>query len=162
MVVKLRQCCCGCSLSTGTIIIGIIETVSGFLNVVLCFIAAIEANDLKKETDALDALDTITVTNIILGIIAALATVLAVLLILGAKWRNTSYLLPWMIYTCFYIFATVISYVINTVAYSEAGELLLAGVSAFGAVLFVSIQAYFMLVVYSLYRELRDEGLLIP
>lgn len=158
----LRQCCCGCSLSTGTIIIGIIETVSGFVNVVLCFIAAIEANDLKKETTALDAMDTITVTNIILGIIAALSTVLAVLIILGAKWSKTSYLIPWMVYTCFYVFATVVSYVINTVAYSDAGEILLAGVSAIGAILVLSIQTYFVLVVYSLYRELRGEDLLSP
>lgn len=28
MVIMLRQCCCGCSLGTGTIIIGIVETVS--------------------------------------------------------------------------------------------------------------------------------------
>jgi len=28
MVVMLRQCCCGCSLVTGTIIIGIVGTVS--------------------------------------------------------------------------------------------------------------------------------------
>jgi hypothetical protein len=49
--------------------------------------------------------------------------------------NNPSLLLPWMIYTCFYIFASVVSYVINTVAYTEAGEPLLAGVSVIGAIL---------------------------
>lgn len=158
----LRECCCGCSLKTGTIIIGIIEAVGGFVNVVLCFIAAIEANDLKNESNVLDAIDTITVTNIILGIIAALSAVLAGLLILGAKRNNTTYLVPWIVYTCFYIFAAVVSYVINTVAYIRTEEALLAGVSAFGAVLVLSIQTYFVLVVYSLYRELRGEDLLSP
>jgi hypothetical protein len=48
-----------------------------------------------------------------------------------------------MVYTCFYIFATVISYVINTVAYTKTGEALLAGVSAFGAVLVLCKYLYF-------------------
>jgi len=64
MVVMLRQCCCGCSLATGTIIIGIVETVGGFVKVVLYFIAAIQASDLKTDKNVLDAIDTITVTNI--------------------------------------------------------------------------------------------------
>jgi hypothetical protein len=39
-----------------------------------------------------------------------------------------------MIYTCFYIFATVVSYVITTAAYSQAGDMLLAVGSALGAI----------------------------
>jgi len=48
-----------------------------------------------------------------------------------------------MVYTCFYVFATVVSYVINTVAYSDAGEILLAGVSAIGAILVLCKYLYF-------------------
>jgi hypothetical protein len=44
---------------------------------------------------------------------------------------------PWMIYTCFYIFATVVSYVINTVAYFDTGDNLLACFSILRAVLTV-------------------------
>jgi len=51
-------------------------------------------------------------------------------------------------------------YVINTVAYIGTGEMLLAGISAVGVFLVLSIQTYFVLVVYSLYRELRGEDLL--
>lgn len=131
------------------------------MNALLCILAAIEAGiDPKNMTNVFDALDTITVTNILLSIIAALSTVLAVLIIVGAKRNYPPFLAPWMIYTCFYIFATVISYVINTVAYIQTEEMLLSGVSVFGAILTLSIQTYFVLVVYSLYRELRGEELL--
>ncbi|XP_021919343.1 uncharacterized protein LOC110829665 [Zootermopsis nevadensis] len=161
MVVMLRTCCCGWSLGTGTIIIGIVETLGGITNVILSIIAAAEAElDPRAEESVLDALDTIKVTNILLAVVAAVLTILGVLLIAGAKRNSPSLLVPWMIYTCFYIFATVVSYVINTVAYSEAGKPLLAGISVIGAILNLSIQTYFILVVYSLYRELRGEDLL--
>ena len=48
-----------------------------------------------------------------------------------------------MVYTCFYIFATVVMYVINTVAYIGTGEMLLAGVSAVGAFLVLCEYLYF-------------------
>jgi hypothetical protein len=51
-----------------------------------------------------------------------------------------------MVYTCFYVFATVVSYVINTVAYIQTGEMLLAGVSAIGAVLVLCEYLYFNIV----------------
>jgi hypothetical protein len=51
-----------------------------------------------------------------------------------------------MVYTCFYIFATVVSYVINTVAYVETGEVLLAVVSAFGAVLVLCKYLHFNII----------------
>jgi len=51
-----------------------------------------------------------------------------------------------MVYNCFYMFATVVSYVINTVAYIEAGEMLLAGVSATGAALVLCKYLYFNIV----------------
>lgn len=157
----LKQFCCGCSLTSGTIIIGIIETLGGIVSVFLNIIAAIEASeDLKNKKNVFDALDTITITNIILAIIAMLFTTLAVLLIVGAKRNYPPYLVPWMLYTCFYIFATVVTYVINTVAYAEANDTLMAGVSVMGAILTLSIQTYFVLVVYSLYCELRGETLL--
>ena len=44
------------------------------------------------------------------------------------------------------MFATVVSYVINTVAYIEAGEMLLAGVSATGAALVLCKYLYFNIV----------------
>jgi len=47
-----------------------------------------------------------------------------------------------MVYNCFYIFATVVSYVINTVAYIQTEEKLLAGVSVIGAVLVFSKYMY--------------------
>ncbi|XP_023702869.1 uncharacterized protein LOC111862040 isoform X1 [Cryptotermes secundus] len=161
MVVMLRQCCCSFSLGTGTIIIGIIEMIGGITNVVLGIIAAIQASTgPMTEENILDALITIRVTSIILTLIAALFTLMAVLLIIGAR-RNTPWFLsPWMIYTCFYIFATVVSYVINTVAYAETGDNLEACFSVLRAVLTVSLQTYFLLVVYSLYRELRGDDLL--
>ena len=37
----LRQCCCGCSLATGTIIIGIVETVSRPYNTIFSFMGTI-------------------------------------------------------------------------------------------------------------------------
>ena len=51
-----------------------------------------------------------------------------------------------MVYTLFYIFATVVSYVINTVAYINIEEILLAGVSVVGAVLVLCKYFYFNIV----------------
>ncbi|GFG34393.1 hypothetical protein Cfor_10822, partial [Coptotermes formosanus] len=51
--------------------------------------------------------------------------------------NKPSLLVPWMLYTCFYIFITVVSYVINTVAYIQTDEILLAGISVVGAILIV-------------------------
>jgi hypothetical protein len=42
MVVMLRQCCCGCSLATGTIIIGIVETVSRPYTAIFSFMGTID------------------------------------------------------------------------------------------------------------------------
>jgi hypothetical protein len=59
--------------------------------------------------------------------------------------NSPSLLVPWMIYTCFYIFASVVSYVINTVAYVETGEPLLAGVSVVGAILTLCKYVFFLI-----------------
>lgn len=160
MVVMLRQCCCSFSLGTGTVIIGIIEMIGGIVNVILSIITVIEASaGPTTQEDTLDAIITLKVTNIILTFIAALFTMMAVLLIIGARRNKPSFLSPWMVYTCFYIFATVVSYVINTVAYVQTGDNLEACFSILRAVVTVALQTYFLLVVYSLYRELRGDDL---
>jgi hypothetical protein len=42
MVVMLRQCCCGCSLKTGTIIIGITEAVSRPYTAIFSFMSTVD------------------------------------------------------------------------------------------------------------------------
>ena len=63
-----------------------------------------------------------------------------------------------MVYTSFYIFANVVSYVVNTVAYIETEETLLAGVSAFEAVLVLCKYLYFNIVFPLRSGTSRDES----
>ncbi|KAJ9582436.1 hypothetical protein L9F63_003234 [Diploptera punctata] len=83
---KVRQFCCGCSLRTGAIIVGVVETLGGLIEVILYIVAAAEAEpDPREKENILDALDTIRVSNIILAGVTIILTILSALIILGVK-----------------------------------------------------------------------------
>ncbi|XP_069678896.1 uncharacterized protein [Periplaneta americana] len=143
MVVMLRQCCCGCSLKTGSIIIGVLELIAGISNLVVGI------------TSASSSYSDVEGAAIAIAVFSALLIVVAICLITGAVNSNAFLLVPWMLFNFVFMIVYAVTNIIIAAqniadGYPEAG----AG-NIIGVVIYVLLQVYFILVVYSLFRELK-------
>ncbi|PSN50980.1 hypothetical protein C0J52_08603 [Blattella germanica] len=160
MVVMLRQCCCGCTLKTGTLIIGILNALGGLGNLINGIVyAGYDYNSLEyygNGQEYIDAFETIQVIMIVILVVSAILLIVALCLIAGAVTGNPTLLLPWLVYSICYL-------CVNTILYIVMGSIA-AGVTNGGAaaasffvvgLIYFALEAYFILVVYSFYRELK-------
>jgi len=151
MVMMLRQCCCGCTLKTGAIIIGVIDIffALGHLSIGIEF--AVAGPFVHGPLGA-----AFIGVGVVLAVLGAIMLAFCICLIIGADKGNPTLLVPWMVYTIVYM-------ILNTILTAALAALLIASVflTVFGILLIVELiihfllQTYFLLVVYSLYRELK-------
>ncbi|KAJ9596638.1 hypothetical protein L9F63_012335 [Diploptera punctata] len=146
MVVMLRQCCCGCSLKTGTIIIGVLNLIAACLGfgsggVLLS----------QKETE----FKTMGIVELIL---AAVLIIISILLIVGAMKDRPALLAPWMICAIIIMIVTIIIYIVGAAKAFQHSDSSTGVSYLISALIYSILETYFILVVYSLYRELRGNA----
>jgi hypothetical protein len=152
MVMMLRQCCCGCTLKTGTIIIGVLTILGGLGNLIGGITTAVRAAD--NFVDA-ESVQVFVGVGAVLAVLGAILLVFSVLLIIGAQNDRPSLLVPWMVYTIVFLITNTVLYIFEAAEYFSRYDNVNGAGNIVAAVIFVLLQTYFLLVVYSLYRELR-------
>lgn len=150
MVVMLRQCCCGCTLKTGTIILGVLNALGGLGNLIQGITAASLGDSIGTEYK-----DTIIAVGVVLAVIGAILLLVSICLIVGAQKNNPVLLMPWMVYTIIFVIVNTVLYIVNAAQYFEMGWSTQGTGNIIGAVIYILLETYFLLVVYSLFRELR-------
>ncbi|XP_069681121.1 uncharacterized protein [Periplaneta americana] len=157
MALPLRTCFCCCELKTGTVSIAVYYIVGGVASVLTSIITT-EALDPDPEVESFrDAIKTIKTVSIVVAAMGSLLTLMSGLLIHSLMKNKPMFLLPWMVYVALYMIVFVASNVIDTVVYSRTQDYLLAIYSVLWAVTSSAFETYSILLVYSLYRELKRE-----
>lgn len=135
----LNQCCCGCTLRTGALIIGIISSIVAILDVIRFF---------SQHEDLTTALPRFVVTIIEL--------IVSLLLVFGAYKNNAKLLLP-------YLFFTIVALIVYAVLGVWSGLAIVANnlgaaVSIWISTAVVCCLALFCIwVVYSFHAELTGK-----
>ncbi|XP_057372843.1 uncharacterized protein LOC130693674 [Daphnia carinata] len=149
---KLTQCCCGCSLQTGTKVIGVwflIGATGGFIQAFSQMLASFDRDDGDRML-----LDSI---SWMIGSIAAMAATVSVQV---AAWNNRHPVLivPWLVLKS--VSLTVgIAFVSYMGIMSIRGNGSSSGIVYFaGAFIATAIVSYSWLVIYSYYQELVATG----
>ncbi|XP_021919316.1 uncharacterized protein LOC110829655 isoform X2 [Zootermopsis nevadensis] len=152
MVVMLRQCCCGCSLKTGSSIISVTDATIGILSIVL----AISGPEFSKDFHGMFEV------VIASGVTGAILMMVSILMFFGSRRGQMRYLLPWLLYGCLYLFLSFVQHIIFAITNFTHDRFGVA--TGFIVVLLIHecLQVYSLLVVYSYYRDLKGEGSTMP
>ncbi|EFX85636.1 hypothetical protein DAPPUDRAFT_127578 [Daphnia pulex] len=160
MSLKVNHCCCGCSLQTGTKIIGWLYLVSEIIAIVMLVLVEVLPEEQTSQTTTSETGNSETfaimeITSIVTAAIKILVTV--PLLIAAYKNSRPMLLLPWLIcaiVTALMAIGTGIASVIN----SSGKETFFNEIIANTVVNFLgsALTIYYWIVVYSFYRRLRE------
>ncbi|PSN33056.1 hypothetical protein C0J52_17758 [Blattella germanica] len=152
MVLMLRQCCCGCSLKTGTIIIGVLNLIGACFGVVNgILLASVSTKDGYNAEGAKSI-------GISICVFSAVMVLIASLLIVGATKGKPFLLLPWLICAIILTVIYVILYVVLGVSNFQQHQSQEGAIYIVSAIITALVETYFILVVYSLYREQRGNA----
>ncbi|KAJ9582439.1 hypothetical protein L9F63_003237 [Diploptera punctata] len=152
MVVMLRQCCCGCSLKTGSSIISITDSTIGLLSIVLAIAGPEFAKDYHGMFEVVIAS----------GVTGALLLMVSVLMFFGARSGQLRYLLPWLLYGCLYTVLSFIQHILLAVSNFNTDNTGMGIAFIVICIIHESLQIYSLLIVYSYYRELKGEAPSMP
>ncbi|EFX85201.1 hypothetical protein DAPPUDRAFT_313851 [Daphnia pulex] len=148
--IRINQFCCGCSLQTGTKVVGALSLIFQIIGLVIFL--------LSTSSDASDVEGGIVSFKFIGRIISTIFLVTAIILVLVSARRNNRpmLLLPWLI-------LQVLSIITGIVYSLYIGICLLIAVPNISGLIFMTlglgasiIGIYFWLVVYSFYHELKE------
>ncbi|XP_075233643.1 uncharacterized protein LOC142331539 [Lycorma delicatula] len=145
----LDQCCCGCSLKTGTTIIGWFSFVRDLIILVTLIAVEFAFKDSKSIATASPDTDKgFEAIVIILAILYLLLTIVSLLLLFGTYKERHGYMSPWIILSTIGIVIEIICIITDTASVGFSKTDLQSLIS-------VGLTIYFLLVVYSYYREIK-------
>jgi len=150
MVVMLRQCCCGCSLKTGAIILGVLNIIGGVWNLISGIMAASVSDYFDEDTKKV-----LVPVGAVLAVFGAILVLVSICLIIGAQKGNPVLLVPWMVFVIVFLVANTVLYIVYAVQYFAINDTTNGAGNIIAAIIYLLLQTYFLLVVYSLYRELK-------
>jgi len=150
MVIMLRQCCCGCTLKTGTIILGVLNILGGLANLITGITTAVVGDTFDAETKQV-----FVGVGAVLAVIGGILLLVAICLVIGAIKENPALLVPWMVYVIIFMIANTILYILYAAEYFSVNDAANGTGNIIAALIYLLLQTYFLLVVYSLYRELK-------
>ncbi|XP_075233642.1 uncharacterized protein LOC142331538 [Lycorma delicatula] len=151
VIPKLNYCCCGCSLRTGSKFIAWYSFISSliFVSALIATITKFSAFNTTTSLSGPDIVQDSETQLIILIFINILLIITSFILIIGTHKEYCCLMLPW-----------IVIYIIVTV--SEIIDLILEVVRMcfntkdFEGLLAAGVQTYFLLVIYSYYREVKN------
>ncbi|XP_073971737.1 uncharacterized protein [Rhodnius prolixus] len=153
---QLKTCCCCFTTETGSKIIGWLETIFGIIGMIYCDLSL--RDETKKLVNIGNADTAVVAVSLVLCCINA---ILGIFLLFSIYKQNMSYIRLWVV-------ISIIVLVIN-LALSISRIILLpqgvtdeyrgvdVGVEVIGLILSFIIGSYFILVVYSYYREIQAD-----
>lgn len=154
MVPQLEQCCCGCELRTGSKFVGWIGAIFGtilfiifLLTTIGLFAYADQIDPKKAPKEAVLAAEIILIVTTALSLLRAL---FSISLLIGAYQEKISYYLPWIIYTTV---ALVLEFIILISSIFTGNT---EAINIIRNFVTLCVDVYFVLVVYSDYRQQKE------
>ncbi|XP_067012000.2 lysosomal-associated transmembrane protein 4B [Anabrus simplex] len=165
MTITVKQCCCGCTLKTGTIIIGVLYglgALAGLVSNIMKAGAEQMSPEIAKHLNFTEEMReqynniirASSYINIVVAIILCLQLILCILLVYGANNENPRLIRPWIIYSIVSVTLSSIIYLILMIlsfVYLSAAS----GIAILiGTALYIALSAYFIIVVNSFHLDL--------
>ncbi|XP_054263120.1 uncharacterized protein LOC128986665 [Macrosteles quadrilineatus] len=144
----LKECCCGCSLKTGSMIIGFITMIWASILTYMAIMSLINGNYVIVSKDS--NIDTV-LESCILGA-RTLQAIFSLFLIIATHKENAGLILPWLVVALVVVMMEG-AYLATMASHLAIGDLNPRIVSL---ATHVSVTVYFFFVVYSYYRQVRD------
>ncbi|XP_068085672.1 uncharacterized protein [Anabrus simplex] len=166
----VKQCCCGCTLKTGSIVIGILEAVGcgiGLIPVITGAAAFFVFRDAPLEnhhaTEELiqafrATMEALGILTTVVALIIVIQLIFAIILACGANQEKPSLIYPWIIYSNVSLVLTGIFYIIIACIEIANSQVVSGVVSLFTCALFTALRIYFIIVVNSYHLELTRPG----
>ncbi|XP_067011647.1 uncharacterized protein [Anabrus simplex] len=158
----VNECCCGCSLKTGCILIGGLSLLSGSVTLVMIMQSVQDST-----TDSFVGYGHYSTVGIYMSlvfaaIVAFCQVVMGILLIKGADMCRPQLVRPWLLFSYFKFGMDLMSagFAIYTAISSHSSVNYPAMLAALGVAL--SIEIYCIMVVYSFYKQLVAHGDIHP
>ncbi|XP_077300043.1 uncharacterized protein LOC143920900 [Arctopsyche grandis] len=154
---QLDSCCCGCTLKTGAKIVGIVDAVLGIIIFITSISVSVVFNDPSIDT-TIEVGGKQTLYNIFVNysVFSVIYVIMAIMLIFGASKNSPNCLIPWLGYVFVYIIIKLVRVKINSISLFSIGYVRPACNVIISGVLEISLQFYSFLVVYFLYRSLKN------
>lgn len=149
---ELDKCCFCASVRTGTLIIATIGAVfSLLLIIVVC------TSDVDPRLFLHGSIRDRTAAKVAILIGFALQLIISSLLLLGAYSKNTVLMLPWVVLTPVALVVNAVGTIATTIMLFVAAHAGSAFASFFSGLITCGFGLYYLLVVYTYYRELQNE-----
>uniref|UniRef100_A0A1B6G5D3 Uncharacterized protein n=1 Tax=Cuerna arida TaxID=1464854 RepID=A0A1B6G5D3_9HEMI len=155
---QLNSCCCGCSLKTGSKIIGWLSMIASIASLIMFGLALaglyyIEEHPEKvtpENKEIFDHLPALKAAAIMMIIVHIIGCILSFILLMGVYQQKAKLVLIWVMValTCA-IIAQLVNIVQLFALYQPAN---------IGNIIWFLLDLYFILVVYSFYREIQNVG----
>ncbi|XP_068085714.1 uncharacterized protein [Anabrus simplex] len=175
MVLKVSQCCCGCSLKTGTIIVAVLQALGGSCLSVSMSVKAYRPGNITVFSGRNHGLTDEEVAQvnryiralsadpksicIALAVIGVIQLILSVLLLYGADRENPKLVRPWIFFSAIMTLLMIATY------FAFATLTFVLGLEGVGAAVLIGmvpasgILLYFIILVYSYYDYLLGSTL---
>ncbi|XP_046665523.1 uncharacterized protein LOC124357621 [Homalodisca vitripennis] len=155
---QLDSCCCGCSLKTGSKIIGWISMIANIVSVITFGLALAGLYYIQEHPDKvapenkaiLDNLPTLKAVAIMMIITHIIGCILSLILLMGVYQQKAKLVLTWVLIalTC-----ALIEQLVNLIQLFTVYQ-----AANIGNIIWFLLDLYFILVVYSFYREIQNVG----
>ncbi|XP_067011280.2 uncharacterized protein [Anabrus simplex] len=172
MKCKVETCCCGCSLKTGSYLIGLIQAVLSGILLVFCILTIVGAAALTDDDfpdnirDDEAIIDTIKKMFIVVASISAVLVAIhmffGVLLAYGTKKEKADLIKAWIMYSIVYLVLYDVLQLIHCVSSFVYGQTTEGVQSLLTIIAATALQSYFIVVVKSYYETLTHGKQPVP
>jgi uncharacterized membrane protein YesL len=94
--------------------------------------------------------------SISFAVLGAIMLLVSISLVIGAKKCIPALLVPWMVYTIVFLITNTVLYILDAAQYFAFKYIAAGTGNIVAAIIYLLLNLYFLLVVYSRYRELKD------
>ncbi|XP_067011747.2 uncharacterized protein [Anabrus simplex] len=160
MAWRVSDCCCGCSLKTGSKCIGIGNALYGAFCLIGTIVMAVKfpyqdttngsKDDMEMEKSAFFIVNCINVT------VMALNIIFNSLLVYGVSKEKPALIRSWIFYTAIFLGVHGVLNVLSATINFTHGETQQAAICLFSIIFNLALQGYFIVVVRSYLNELKE------
>uniref|UniRef100_A0A0A9W2Q4 Uncharacterized protein n=1 Tax=Lygus hesperus TaxID=30085 RepID=A0A0A9W2Q4_LYGHE len=146
----VKSCCCGCSLETGSKIIGFIELIGCVFIFIFQMVSTVQ---LAKSDKEIPHKDLIIAASMYLDLTSLFEIILAIYLLYGIYYERPNYVRVWVLIQCAFLVVSIVSDILF-ITFSFTVETFDSDYIPEELILTV-LQAYSVLVVHSYYISVR-------
>ncbi|KAK7871388.1 hypothetical protein R5R35_006092 [Gryllus longicercus] len=183
MVMHLKSCCCGCSLKTGTVIIGVLSGIGALCGLIMSILgASVGTGELQKEflkelekqkgitldqaeyeeavkhLEATSGNKTLSALFICLAIVYGIHLIFDILMVFGASAERPRMIKPWIVFAIMALVVQSILSFVNIIFHFTSGAAMVGVLGLVMLAVGIALAVYFILVVNSFHTELLSNN----